>query len=270
MDTKDTTVICPLNDAESFTIIRIAKRLGYETRVSAQNDWFCPLDREPEHTFHDLKQQVIIIEMPGPNRETILLQDHVLHIVDHHDYASLNLHRDNPQSSLQQFAALIRYSLTRDETAIAINDQRYIYGLADAGYGKAEIQEIRKLDLLLQGYTDEDFRVTNDDAEHGEKLTSGVTMYRSSLVEKFSYLLDLHVLANDCKFSNVVITGTAKNTKGTYIFFSGDMNIIERLKTLGGYSKQSTPEYGLWGGFKQGIEKVDLDRAMDMISEKAW
>lgn len=268
MNPSDTTVVCPLNDAESFTIVRIAKRLGYETRVSVQNDWFCPLDREPEHTFQNLKQEVIIIEMPGSEREQLLRRDHVLHIVDHHDYASLGLHRDNALSSLEQFALLVGYSLTRDERGIALNDQKYIYGLAEEGYAKEEIGEIRRLDLLLQGYTDEDFRQSDSDVANGEIQVNGVTLYRSSLIEKFSYLLDLHVLKNDCRVSDVAITGKAKDAKGTYIFFSGKMATINQLKTVGGYSKQSTPEYGFWGGFEHGIEKVDLKQAMDMIVGK--
>lgn len=265
MDIADTTLICPQNDAESFTIIDVAKRLGYETRVSAQKDWFCPLDQEPEATFRGLKPHVVIVEMPGLKREKSLQREHIMHIIDHHDYASLGIHRDNPKSSLEQFADLTGYRLNREEIGIAINDQKYIYGLAAAGYTLDEIQTIRRFDLQIQGYTDEDFRISEEDATHGERLTEDLTWYRSSLVEKFSYLLDMHVLKNNCQFSAVVVTGKAKGQKGTYIFFSGRMDLIKRLKALGGYSKQSTDEYGLWGGFEHGIEQVNIAKAMDTI-----
>jgi len=265
MDIADTTLICPQNDAESFTIIDVAKRLGYETRISAQHDWFCPLDREPEQTFHDLKPHVITVEMPGLKREKSLQREHFMHIIDHHDYASLHIHRDHPKSSLEQFADLTGYELNREEMGIAINDQKYIYGLVAAGYTPDEIQNIRKLDLQMQGYTDEDFRISEEDAKNGEMLSDDATWYRSSLVERFSYLLDLHVLQNDCQFSDVAVTGKAKDQKGTYIFFSGGIELIRRLRALGGYSKQSNEQYGLWGGFENGIEQVNLAQAMDMI-----
>ncbi|HLD71471.1 MAG TPA: hypothetical protein VI873_02565 [Candidatus Peribacteraceae bacterium] len=265
MQPQDATIICPLNDAESFTILCIAKRLGYESRISVQNTWLCPLDREPPHTFINLKKTAVIIEMPGKEQEDLLRKHHDLLIIDHHDYSSLRLHRDHPESSLQQFAGLVGHALSRDEMAIAINDQRYIYGLAEAGYSRDEINRVRRLDLLLQGYTDEDFLVSEKDLRSEEKFKNGVTHYRSSLQEKFSCLLDLHVLENDCGRSDVVITGPADATKGKYIYFSGRIGIVERLKHLGGYSKRSAPQYGFWGGFESGIEKVDLAKAMDII-----
>lgn len=265
LNTANTTIICPLNDAESFTIIKIAKRLGFETRVSLQNSWFCPLNREPNATFHESKENLIIVEMPGPENEAILSKKHRLFIVDHHHYASLGLNRDNPKSSIEQFAKLIGYTLSREELGIAINDQKYIYGLVEAGYSQEEIKEIRKLDLSLQGFSSEDFQLSEADFHSQEQLGNDLYIYKSSTIEKFSYLLDLHVLSKNCQFSNVIILGKANEQKGDYIYFSGKMEIINILKDLGGFSKQSSEQYGLWGGFERGVEQVDIMRALEII-----
>ncbi|MDD5103959.1 MAG: hypothetical protein PHX93_06230 [Candidatus Peribacteraceae bacterium] len=265
MQPLDTSIICPLNDAESFTILRIAKSLGYEARVSVQNSWFCPLDREPPYTFLNLRENVIIVEMPGPQQEELLRQEHDVIVIDHHDYASLDLHRDHSKSSLEQFAFLAGYRLSREDTAVAVNDQRYIYGLIEEGFSCEEIRRVRRLDLFLQGYVEADFHTSEEDIQNKTTFANGVTLYHSSLREKFSYLLDLHVLERDGKRSNVVIIGPACDDKGTYIYFSGDTDLVERLKLLGGYSKKSSPAYGLWGGFERGRESVDLAKALDII-----
>lgn len=265
MQPLDTSIICPLNDAESFTILRIAKNLGYEARVSVQNSWFCPLDSEPPYTFLNLRKNVIIVEMPGPQQEELLRQEHDVIVIDHHDYTSLDLHRDHSKSSLEQFAFLAGYRLSREDMAVAVNDQRYIYGLIEEGFSREEIRRVRQLDLLLQGYTEGDFHASEADTQKKTTFVNGVTLYHSSLQEKFSYLLDLHVLGCDGRRSNIAITGPARDDKGMYIYFSGDIGFVEQLKSLGGYSKQSTPSYGLWGGFERGRERVDLMKALDII-----
>lgn len=266
LSNTNTSVLCPLNDAESFTIVKIAKRLDFDTRVSGQHSWFCPLNTEPLHTFQGLKENLIIVEMPGEKEEGQLKKEHNIFIVDHHDYPSLGIKRDNPKSSLEQFATLVGYSLTKEEQAVAINDQRYIYGLSEAGYSKKEIFDIRKLDLALQGYTDEEFTALEKDLGTRKVLTNGTYVYQSSIVQKYTYLLDLHVLHMGCRFSNVLVRGQGDNDKGHFLFFSGDNGLITELKKLGGFSKKSCDEYGLWGGYEAGIEKVDIEKAFDIIS----
>ena len=254
---QNTSILCPLNDAESFAIIKIAKKLGFETRISLQNGGFTPLFREPLVTLADLKQNVITIEMPGPEEEKKIQEgDRQLKIIDHHHYASLGLNRDNAKSSLEQFAELISHPLSPYEKAIALNDQHYIYGLARAGYPLPMIKEIRLLDLSLQGYSESEFnQLEKVFSNNPEALKSGISIYRSDLMDKYSYLADLHVMKHDCVLTNFAITGPASGNKVQYIWFSGEMKILEKLFKLGGYGKKSNDDYGYWGGVFGGDRK---------------
>ena len=267
---SNTTVLCPLNDAESFTIVKIAKRLGFETRISTQNSWFCSLEKEPDHFFSHLKKNVITIEMPGVAREQNLSLNHNVIIIDHHGYPSLKLERENALSSIEQFADMIEYTLDRAEQAVAINDQKYIYGLIDAGYSQQEINEVRKLDLSLQGYTDKEFEILKNDFNSPQISKNGVYTYHSSVKDKFSYLVDLHISSQKNAFSNVIILGKSESPKEEFIFFSGALSVIKKLKKIGGYSKESTPDYGIWGGFKAGIEKVPIKKTIDIILKHSF
>jgi hypothetical protein len=254
-----------MNDAESFTIIKIAKRLGFEVRVSTQNSWFCPLYKEPNYLFRELKSNVVIIEMPGPEKEAHLSKDHNVILIDHHGYPSLKLDREHKKSSLEQFSDLVGYKLSSEEMGIAINDQEYIYGLKRAGYSLSQIQDIRKLDISLQGYTEDELEELRKDFKNGFQLKNGIQVYHSSVRDKFSYLMDLHVMNEGAEYSNVVIFGNSGREKGKFIFFSGSMEIVNKLKKLGGFSKKSTSLYGLWGGFKKGDEKVSILDAEQII-----
>lgn len=261
----ETTLICPENDAESATIIRIAHRLGLDVRVSKQRTWFCPLDKEPRRTFRRLRPIVVIVEMPGPTREAELQETHDLRIIDHHGYPSLGFSRERSESSLEQFAALVGYVLTRDERAVAVNDQRYIYGLQDAGFTPEEIARVRRFDLQLQGYSAEEFAANERDAASGVTTPNGTTCYLSS-IPKYSHLVDLHVLRCGGERSNVLIRGQTRDQRGQFLFFSGDIRLLRQLKTLGGYSKESTRSYGLWGGYERGAEAVDLRAAIEIAT----
>lgn len=262
----NTTFICPINDAESFTIHKILIDLGYDVKVSQQGTWFSPLDKEPESTFNDLKQNIVIIEMPGPEKEKQLSKKHNVIIIDHHSYPSyFGIERENKKSSIEQVANLINYELNRDEIAVSINDQKYIYGLIDEGFSEEEIQKVRKLDLKSQGYTEKELSISENDLKSCKILPNGTFQYESS-IPKYSYLIDLHVMKQKGKFSNVVVLGDSDLEKKRFIFFSGTVKIIKQLLELGGYSKIGTEDYGLWGGYKEGKEKVDINKAMKIIS----
>lgn len=266
LSSENTTIICPKNDAESFTILEIAKNIFTDVRVSQQTTWFCPLDMEPANTFEMLKENVIIIEMPSLEKENLLKdKGHNLIIIDHHGYPSLGISRESNISSIEEFSELVGHTLTRWERGISINDQLYIYGLIANGYTKEEIKQIRELDLQCQGYTESDFKNALSDITHGEEINPTTTLYHTSGL-KYTYLIDLHILKQNGNFSNVVILGETGDTRGKLIFFSGELQKINALKKLGGYSKISNNIYGLWGGYEYGKEKVDLNEALRIIS----
>jgi hypothetical protein len=233
--------------------------------VARQEGWFCPLENEPEGTFENLKKNVVIVEMPGLESEEKLRRKHRVIIVDHHGYPSLGIERENVKSSIEQVAELIGYKLSRFELGIAINDQEYIYGLIEKGYSEEEIKEIRGLDLKMQGYKEEEFKINQEDQQN--PLLDGPSIYHyQTRIPKFSFLIDLHVLKQAGNFTNVLVTGWADEKRGKLIFFSGEMKKIDKLKKLGGYSKKSNQKYGLWGGYERGDEKVDLEKAMRGIN----
>ncbi len=264
---KDTTIICPCNDAESATVIGILRRQGFDVRISKQKTWFCPLDKEPDETFDGLKTTVVIMEMPGLETEKRLSEKHKVIIVDHHGYPSLGINRENSKSSIEQIADLIGYELDNFESGVSINDQEYIYGLVKNDYSENEIKKIRALDLKMQGYTDEEFRINQEDQQNPTFYEPDIYHYETR-IPKYSFLIDLHVIQQKGRFTNIVITGFADEKKKQLIFFSGSMDKINELKKLGGYSKQSNGQYGLWGGYEDGLEKVDLKRAMEIILSK--
>lgn len=264
LDSKNTTFICPRNDAESATIIDILKKQNFDVRISKQKTWFCPLEKEPDKTFDDLKDTIVIVEMPSLKAEKRLSEYHSLIIVDHHGYPSLGINRENSRSSIEQVAELIGYELNHFEKGISINDQEYIYGLIKNDYSEEEIKEIRELDLQMQGYTAEQFRINLEDQQNPIFFKPDIYHYKSR-IPKFSFLIDLHVIQQKGKFTNIVITGFADERKKQFIFLSGSFEKINKLKELGGYSKLSNNQYGLWGGYEDGEEMVDLDLAMKII-----
>lgn len=161
------SVIVPRNDLESETIFSISKKLGIDTRESKQR-WGARLENETESTFRDLRENVIIIEIPGREKEMELERlGHNVIPIDHHEYH--NLDRSSPKSSLEQFAQLVDYSLERNEQLVSINDQDYIWGLISFGASYDEITRIRDEDLKCQGITEADLKQARIDYSKGKK-----------------------------------------------------------------------------------------------------
>lgn len=94
---ENTTLICPKNDLESQTIVNIAIKLGMDVRVSEQG-WGALLGMEPSEVFQNLKENLIVVEMPDPVKEEMLrkIGCNVISI-DHHTYLhkGQHLHRSH-------------------------------------------------------------------------------------------------------------------------------------------------------------------------------
>ncbi len=52
---KDVTLICPKNDLESHTILKLAKTIGISDLRVSQQAWGARLENEPEDQFKNLK-----------------------------------------------------------------------------------------------------------------------------------------------------------------------------------------------------------------------
>jgi len=181
-----------MNDGESAIICDICQRLSLDIRVSKQKLGATlekELDDAPD-TFKNLRRNVVIVEIPGPTTEEKLRHDHSILIIDHHGYPELN--RMHAYSSLEQFADLIGYKLTRFEMGIAINDRSFIDGLVERGYSSKEIEEIRRYDLKKQKFEEKDFELL--EKTYAEGKMEGHMYVVKTTHDKTSYLSDIHIL----------------------------------------------------------------------------
>jgi len=101
---ENTTLICPKNDLESQAIVNIAMKLGMDVRASEQG-WGARLGMEPNEVFQNLKENLIVVEMPDPDREEMLRKIGCNVIwIDHHTYLhkGKRLDRSHGLSRLEQ------------------------------------------------------------------------------------------------------------------------------------------------------------------------
>ena len=152
LDREQITLFCPQNDLEAVSIIAIAERLGIDV-IKGPNKWGVTLDGAIDTLMNaSLNANLIVIEMPGAQATSTLQERgiNVIHI-DHHVY---NKHGDlsHVQSSIEQFASLIGYTLSYDEQLIAINDRDFIPGLAAHGCSYQKMLEIREQEAQVRGF----------------------------------------------------------------------------------------------------------------------
>lgn len=226
---RDFSLICPRNDGEAETIVKMAMvLLGIDVRISLQ-PWGATLDKEPQENLRDLQKTVVIVEMPSVEKEEELRRNgHEVIVIDHHNYVGMGLDRSNKLSSLEQFAKLIGHELSRWEMGVAINDRGYIYGLIDARYDMNEIRAIRMADLEAQGATRNDFALCAEALEKAE-TKNGITIVRVA-TNKVTYINDLCVLGNPGKVQDILICSPNE------INFSGSPEKAKALSILGGWS----------------------------------
>jgi hypothetical protein len=225
---ENLTIISPANDGESKTIVEICKRLGVDVRISKQ-PWGAALDREPAENLTNLKETVVIVEMPSPSMEENLRKSgRTVRIVDHHFYPTLNLDRRNKLSSLEQIAHILEYQLTRKELGIAINDRSYIFGLVDAGFTRKEIIEIREFDLEAQGVSASDRERVREELKKSP-VKNGITILHLDF-DASGYAQDFLVLEDPAKVPDLlVLTGHPVRTAQFY----GDPNKVDQLLEIG-------------------------------------
>lgn len=245
-DLSTVSLICPRNDGESVAIIDIARSLSIDVRVSCQ-PWGATLDREPPETFRDLKANVVIVEIPGLQKEAELRLKHTVYIIDHHHYEGLD--RTNPSSSLEQFADLIGHKLSRRELGIALNDRGYISALLQSGYTESETKEIREFDLKAQGYNENDFAVLEVDYSRGWLFKNAIYVVETSH-ERTSYLGDVHYWNNESRKDKLDLLILKVDLKGFVqdVSFSGTPRNAQILfATLGGFCGGDGQTSMYWG-----------------------
>ncbi len=204
---ENTTLICPNNDLESRTILEIARHLGMDVRESRQ-PWGARLGAEPEENrerlFHDLKDNVLVIEMPDPaEEERLTRKGHHFTWIDHHRYtiAGKPLDRSDSRSSIEQFAELVGYTLNEHELLIACNDRGSYWAMATETEGSLEqMLQVVEADLEVQGYTEEIKDKSAADYDKGVIFNASSEQcfcLVTTTQEKSSYLAHLHQQPTD-------------------------------------------------------------------------
>jgi len=258
-----TSLLSPHNDGEAAAILTIARKLDLDVRESNQ-PWGATLDKEPPESFLNLKQNVIIIEMPGVEKEEELRRDHTLYVIDHHRYEVLD--RAHPISSLEQFASLIGYQLNRWETGVALNDRGYITALEKNGYTDPEIQAIRKFDMQAQGLKDSDFAQLTSDYDRAQQSREGGTLVVTTRLRRTSYLSDLHYWKRKKGDTNLdlLVISAGEETKVQEVNFYGAPDSVARLQSnLGGFSGGDPSTGMFWGK----VFDVPMPGASELLSQ---
>jgi len=199
---ENTTLICPKNDLESQTIVNIAMKLGMDVRVSEQG-WGAQLGMEPPDVFHNLKENLIVVEMPDPDKEKMLRKIGCNVIwIDHHTYLHKGqcLDRSHGLSSLEQFAGLVGYALSDREKRIALNNRGYIWAMARETEECSinDIKNVRDEDLESQGYTAEMLSASKKD--YNERIDFTHFSLVTTKLDKIAYITQLHQIPTDEEF----------------------------------------------------------------------
>ena len=241
----NTSIICPSNDGESATIIDICRKLGFDLHISRQ-PWGATLEKEPSETFDNLKNNVVIVEIPGLQKEEELHKSHTVYVLDHHRYEHSD--RSNHKSSLEQFAELIGYTLNHWEKGIALNDRGYIYALRTTGYGEEEIRKIREYDLQQQGYGENDIEHLKEDYSNGFSFVDKIFVVETISANN-SYIADLFFFSNKCEDNkNGIFIITLEKKKVKKVSFNGSPEWVKKLyKQNGGYFGGDEQVSMYWG-----------------------
>jgi len=152
---KNTSLICPCNDLESQTILKIGQQLGLDVH-QIDGEWGLTLETALNQIAQpaQLREQVITIELPD-HKGLAPLQSlgKQVYVIDHHQYSAEEVVTPLP-SSLEQFATLLDYPLNQEEYEIAINDRDFLPGLSKAGVSLERAKLLRQQELELRGQVD--------------------------------------------------------------------------------------------------------------------
>ena len=278
MTTKKITLIVPRNDLESVKIGRLAEKLGFDDIRVSDQPFGARLEKEPPEAFQNIAPEVWIVEIPGPETEKQLRErNHRVVTIDHHRYGDLD--RCNEKSSMEQFADLCGYSLTPEEKLVAINDRAYIWGLIAEGADFETIRDIRREDLLAQGWSEDDFPANQEEYD-SRRLEIGKHcrlrepfFVHETRMEKTTRFAELYHLPgrtqylgyintkNQCTRHNLLLI---KKGRGLMIDFSGTAEL--KNKVMERFVSVSSKFWsGGTGGFGYAGMEIKKDVAIDGV-----
>ena len=241
--------VLPKNDGEAIMTINLLIKMGEVVIVTSQA-WGASW----ENLENEVKAIIQIAQKNGIHIFGMELQGPAPNggeNVDHHSYSGDD--RSNPLSSLEQIASLIGVTLTPFEQAVAINDRGYIPSMQVAGISEAVIAEVRRLDRMAQGISEEQ-EMAAEEACSKKEVYGNLTIVRLPH-SKTSTVCDR--LFGD--YTNLLVLSEDGETN----FFGGGA-IIDKLMASfpGGWSGGSLPENGFWGGYADQVEIEKLVKSL--------
>lgn len=190
----ETLLVCPANDAESYTILALAEKAGIRTIRSDQKHG-AVLNREYNilnHISAAKLPNVWIVEMPGPELEQEL-RDRGLAVlvIDHHQYKDLDRLTDQESggrktNSLEQFlhaAGITDEELTswgydpKTVHGLGVMDDRFVQGLRDDDYTQEEIIRVLEASDAIARRTNPYFQEIKDAADKDWEKRTMFGMY---------------------------------------------------------------------------------------------
>ncbi|MBW2740153.1 MAG: hypothetical protein JRE64_15210, partial [Deltaproteobacteria bacterium] len=265
---ENATLICPNNDLESQTIINIAMKLGVDVRVSEQG-WGARLGMEPPGVFQNLKENLIVVEMPDPDREKMLRKIGCNVIwIDHHTYLHKGQHLDRSHglSSLEQFADIVGCALSDRERLIALNDRGYIWAMArETVCTLDDIKKMRREDLESQGYTNEVLSASKKD--YNARIDFTHFSLVTTKLDKIAYIAQLHQIPTDEEFKKyresgreddlpvrniLVLTLSNDGKKVVEVNFFGAWKYKQRFSHFLKDNGFNSTEFVIWEGGNKG------------------
>lgn len=207
-------------DLEMQEIARMLKAKGIEV-CDRQLDWAGARVSAYEdvlETYRDTPYIIYGVE---------LQEDKGISIPD--NYVAIDHHNENSsrKSSLEQVAEVLGVKLSRHQQLVAANDSAYLDGLRGMGATPQEIREIRRLDRLAQGVTEEEEQDAIQAIKEARKYRN-LWVIRSGH-SRFSPICD--------RIDNVADDGT--NTEGVrnYLIYT------DREWTFYGYARNYVKDY---------------------------
>lgn len=152
----DDIIVSPINDLESFEIVKTLLDNGYELNKNlfvTLQPWGASWEKLESYIKNDLQNY------PSDKIYGVELIGNIgYNNIDHHSYGDDN--RENERSSIEQIADLVNYKLSTIKNLISQNDKAFIPGMqkyleennvGDEADKKDLIKKIRELDRFTQG-----------------------------------------------------------------------------------------------------------------------
>jgi hypothetical protein len=254
---EESLFVVPTNDGEAVRILQILDavkapfvKVGRQNHGGRLQDEGWPSNRNQLNktlrkvrqqrlgTEHDVElpdvKRIVVIEIPGISKkgeayEKSFEEKYGLEIVpvDHHSYEGVD--RYNPLSSLEQFASLIGWQMSRVDQMIAINDRSYIPGLRHAGFTSLEIRYTQVYSAICAGLKPADIlNGTRQVVEflNQQRITSEFIVFRDIKID-MTLLKQEIAMGSEQGFGNVLSI-----MRGNSLFFSGAPEAVIAIRGI--------------------------------------